>query len=122
MNQEQSYPYFRVVKVNDTTRQLWFRTIECNPSMTAMTEVNDELYIQSSGAFSLRLDAGDLSCGLVEIRRSAVFPEDVVDLSFEEAIDRVKTLLCKTASGHASFDFTKCPASFSSTRRPTHNA
>lgn len=121
MNQEQSYPYFRVVKVNDTTRQLWFRTIECDPSMTAMIEVNDELKIQSSGAFSLRLDTGDLSCGLVEIRRSAVFPEEAIDLSFEEVINMVKTLLCKTASGHASFDFTKCSAPSSSTRRPTHN-
>lgn len=106
MVQNDVCPKFRVVPLNQQVQQIWFSTQECDPSPEAMSRTNEELFLQSSGAFSLRLD--DLTYGLVEIRLSAVFNPLEIDMSFDEAIEMVKNALRKTASNHPSYDPTMC--------------
>lgn len=105
MVKDGAFPLFRVVEASWQSWQVWFRTAQCDPSKETMEQLHEDLFLRSSGAFSLGLE--DLQIGLIEVRLNPTYLPSEVDMRPEEVIEEVKATLCMTASGHPSFDPSK---------------
>lgn len=89
------YPYIQVVVVSADEQRVWFRTEQSQPDREVLEGLHEDLFLRTSGAFSLGLE--DLDLGMIRLKMSPVYEAEQVGMSAEAAVKEIEDIICGAA-------------------------